>query len=277
METYDQIALQTSRQLTNQFSSSFGLASRLFAKRYRQDIYNIYGLVRLADEIVDTYRPTNMKQLLDQLETETYQAIEDSYSSNLIVHAFQLTARKHGISKELIAPFFASMRTDIKPPKQLTQAAYKTYIYGSAEVVGLMCLKVFCQGDHTLYEHLRPGAEALGSAFQKVNFLRDVAEDHNQLQRFYFPDHQYATFNESAKQQVIDDIMKDFETSRGALNQLPKGTRKPVLVAYKLYRELLTKLQTASIDEIKSQRIRVSNGRKVVIALAVWIGWYGKA
>lgn len=273
MDVYDRVAQTVARDMTNQFSSSFGTASRLFAKRYRQDIYNIYGLVRLADEIVDTYRPANMRELLDELEADTYRAIKDGYSSNLIVHAFQITANNYGIGKDLIGPFFDSMRTDIKPPQQFSQKTYDTYIYGSANVVGLMCLKVFCEGNQKLYQQLRAGAEALGSAFQKVNFLRDLADDHTELNRFYFPDCSYKTFDDTAKQQVVDDIAKDFETSMAAINQLPVGARKPVLVAYKIYQKLLHALDIATVEQIKQQRLRISDRRKLSIAAAVWIGW----
>lgn len=277
MDTYHQVALSTAKQMTTQFSSSFGLASRLFPKDQRQSIYNIYGLVRLADEIVDTYRGADALSLLDQLEQDTYQAITDGYSTNLVVHAFQITAREYEIGKDLVTPFFASMRTDIKPPKAFTKQAYQKYIYGSAEVVGLMCLKVFCQSNDQQYEQLKVGAQALGSAFQKVNFLRDLQADHNELERFYFPGTSYEGLRETDKQAIIEDIHHDFMASRESLNQLPKAARKPVLVAYLCYGKLLDKLAAASVGEIKTRRIRLSGSYKLWVFVKVMVGLHGKA
>jgi phytoene/squalene synthetase len=182
MDLYLSTSRAGSRLFTNAYSSSFGLARRLFSKSIRQHIYDIYGLTRIADEIVDTYHGPHAEAMLNELEAETYRAMERGYSANPIVHAFQATARQFGITQALLKPFFASMRTDLTK-KSFTASQYQAYIYGSAEVVGLMCLRVFCNGDDARYDSLKDGASKLGAAYQKVNFLRDIAEDYKELGR----------------------------------------------------------------------------------------------
>ncbi|MDL2341780.1 MAG: squalene/phytoene synthase family protein [Patescibacteria group bacterium] len=261
MDQYDAVATQTARLVTNSYSSSFGLATRLFPLSIRADIYNIYGLVRLADEIVDTYLGTDTRQQLDALEAEVYLALKQHYSTNLIVHAFQLTANKYRIGKDLIAPFFYSMRLDTSL-QQYTPALYKRYIDGSAEVVGLMCLKVFVDNE-TEYKHLEPGARALGSAFQKVNFLRDLAADQTELQRFYFPHTSFKTFDDNAKAVIIADIEADFMAAKQAIPQLPVSARAAVSAAYTYYFRLLWKLKVASAKDLLQKRVRINNATKL--------------
>lgn len=263
MEQYNRVASQTAKLVTNSYSSSFGLATRLLPLAIRGDIYNIYGLVRLADEIVDTYKGKDARQQLDALEQEVYTALASHYSTNLIVHAFQLTACKYGIGKELIAPFFYSMRLDTAP-QEYTRKLYERYIDGSAEVVGLMCLKVFVHSPAE-YNHLEPGARALGAAFQKVNFLRDFAADKNELQRSYFPGVSYESFDEDAKQIITDDIEQDFKTARLAISQLPDSARPAVGAAYSYYLRLLLKLKVTPASEIKKKRVRINNAVKVAL------------
>ena len=271
MEQYNTSAMLASEIVTKTFSTSFSSASKLFADSIRQDIYNIYGLVRIADEIVDTYQGHYAAQMLDELETETYQALKRTFSSNLIVHAFALTATKFGISKELVKPFFQSMRTDLTK-KTFDKKAYQAYIYGSAEVVGLMCLKVYCGSDEKLYHQLKPGACALGSAFQKVNFLRDLADDYATRGRYYFPIGNYQTFGEKEKKVIISDIEKDFHRAQTAINKLPENSRKATQAAFIYYQALLSKLRSTSAVKIKEQRIRVNNVHKLLLLIRVKLG-----
>jgi phytoene synthase len=264
MEVYTRTAEQMSRVLTNNYSTSFGLATRLFGLEIRTHIYNVYGLVRLADEIVDTYTGSDAAQLLNDLQSETYAAIPRGYSTNPVVHAFAGTAKKFGIGAPLIDPFFESMRMDLQP-KNYKTTDYERYIYGSAQVVGLMCLKVFCQGDAKQYKKLEPGAKALGGAFQKVNFLRDIADDHERLGRYYFPVGSFKDFDEETKLRIIADIDRDFTLAHTAILQLPPAARPAVMAAYTYYLRLHNKLRAAPADVIKKQRIRVSNSHKLAV------------
>ena len=212
MELYSKVSSLLAQLLTRKYSSSFSSASRLFPKQVQIHIYNIYGLVRVADEIVDTYDGNGKRALLDNLEQEVYDAIERGFSANPIVQAFSETAKSNAITKELIAPFFESMRMDISQ-KSFNKQEYETYIYGSAEVIGLMCLKVFCEHSGGTYKTLKPGAQRLGAAYQKVNFLRDMAADYMELGRVYFPNVTYENFNEHEKLAIINDIHTDFRRS----------------------------------------------------------------
>lgn len=264
MDLYTRTAGQMSQVLTNNYSTSFGLATRLFGAEIRPHIYNVYGLVRLADEIVDTYTGSDAGQLLDDLQAETHAAIPRGYSTNTVVHAFAVTAKKFGIDASLIDPFFESMRIDLHP-KNYKSEDYERYIYGSAQVVGLMCLKVFCQGDAAQYEKLEPGAKALGGAFQKVNFLRDIADDHERLGRYYFPVGSFKDFDEETKMYIVLDIDRDFALAHAAIVRLPVTARPAVMAAYKYYLRLHNKLRQTPADVIKKQRIRVSNPHKLAV------------
>ena len=266
MELYDSVAYEASKRLTLSYSTSFGISSRLLGKSIRPHIYAIYGLVRIADEIVDTYKGIDARQLLDDLESETVAAIQRGYSTNPIVHAFALTAAKYAIEQSLITPFFASMRMDLIPrlydPKE-----YEQYIHGSAEVVGLMCLKVFCDNDSKKYNDLQSGAAALGSAYQKVNFLRDMAADYTQLGRLYFPNVTYETFDEAAKQSIVNDIKNDFTKARVAIKSLPSSSRKATMTSLVYYNDLLQKLERTPVATLKSTRIRLPSRRKAALLL----------
>jgi len=264
MDLYTRTASQMSQVLTNNYSTSFGLATRLFGREIRAYIYNVYGLVRLADEIVDTYAGRDAGELLNALQAETHAAIPRAYSTNPVVHAFAITAAKFGITKTLIDPFFESMRIDLKP-KNYHAKDYKRYIYGSAQVVGLMCLKVFCHGDAAQYKKLEPGAKALGGAFQKVNFLRDIADDHERLGRYYFPVGSFAGFDEATKIQIVADIDADFALAHTAIRQLPTSARPAVMAAYQYYLRLHKKLRATPAATIKKQRIRISNPHKLAV------------
>lgn len=266
MELYQKTAYQISRLLTNSYSTSFSLSSRFFTPSVRSHIYAIYGLVRIADEVVDTYQGADAGKLLDQLENQTNEAIESGYSTNPIIHSFALTVREFKIDSQLITAFFASMRMDLIDIAY-TKELYETYIYGSAEVIGLMCLRVFVSGDEAAYQNLADGAARLGSAYQKVNFLRDIAADYQERGRFYFPDTTYQSFDETAKQQVVDDIKKDFTAALPSLLKLPDSSRRATMISYVYYRELLEKLDNSSIETIKANRLRVSSARKLTLML----------
>lgn len=266
MELYDKVAYENSKHLTLSYSTSFGMSSRLFPKNMQRHIYAIYGLVRIADEIVDTYKGVDAATLLDDLEAMTYATIKSGYSTNPVVHAFARTAALYGIDKTLIAPFFASMRMDLHP-QTYTPDNYQKYIHGSAEVVGLMCLKVFLDGDEKRYSELRDGAAALGSAYQKVNFLRDMAADYKELGRLYFPGVDYDDFDEAAKREIIHDIKQDFEKALPALRELPVSSRRATMMSYVYYSELLKKLEETPAATIRTTRIRLPSHRKFVLMI----------
>ena len=216
MELYTNVSYRISKQITLDYSTSFGSSTRLFSRAIRPHIYAIYGLVRISDEVVDVYRGDDSLTLLRELEAEVYATMERGYSTNPVVHAFSQTATKFGIGEQLIRPFFDSMAMDMTPT-DYTQELYEQYIYGSAEVIGLMCLKVFVDGHQARYAELESGARALGSAYQKVNFLRDMAADYSELGRVYFPGVSFEQFDEQAKQMIIQDIEAEFATAKRAL------------------------------------------------------------
>lgn len=267
MNLYDDVALVAAKQLTERYSTSFSKATSLFPVSIRAHIYNVYGMVRVADEIVDTYTGDDALQILDEFEQSIYVAIKRKYSANIIIHAFCLTANKYGIDKTLIEPFFASMRTDCQGSYDSSQ--YEAYIHGSAEVVGLMCLRVFVDNDTASYNQLAPGAKALGSAFQKVNFLRDITDDNERLGRYYFPIGSYDSFDESHKQMIVDDIRKDFKLAAAATEQLPAGARLAVRSATGYYSALLNKLDKSTASQLQQRRIRVSDSRKLLLLVTL--------
>ena len=264
MELYDKVAYENSRHLTLRYSTSFGISSRFFNKQMQPHIYAIYALVRIADEIVDTYAGEQAPKLLDELESQVYETLRTGYDTDLVVHAFCKTANQYGIDKVLIQPFFDSMRMDLTP-QTYKSTDYKKYIHGSAEVVGLMCLRVFLDGDTESYEELAPGAAALGSAYQKVNFLRDLAADYKELGRLYFPHITYDMFDEQQKQLIVDDIKNDFSQALPALRMLPSSSRKATLMSYVYYSELLKKLERTPAMTIKHTRVRLPSRRKLLL------------
>lgn len=261
MEQYTQTCYKIARTVTLNYSTSFSKSSQLFSSDIRNHIYAIYGLVRVADEIVDTYKGKDVVQVLKDLETSTLQSIETGFSPNPLVHAFATTARRYGIGHTLIQPFFKSMQMDTQP-HTYTPELYLEYIYGSSEVVGLMCLKVFCDNE-TQYKKLEPGAKALGSAYQKVNFLRDIKADYDDLGRVYFPGVIFETFNIQQKEAIIKEIKNDFKKAQPAVAKLPKNARAAVALSFEYYSELLNKLERTSVEKIKAGRIRVNNSKKV--------------
>lgn len=268
MDLYDQVSIETAGIVTKRYSTSFSLACRLFPRDLRNSIYSIYGLVRVADEIVDTYAGPGARKLLDSLEAETEAALELGYSANPIVHAFARTAREFGISPDLTKPFFASMRQDLTK-QHYTKAMLDEYIYGSAEVVGLMCLRVFTRGNQAEYERLLPGARSLGAAFQKVNFLRDLGSDEASLGRIYFPQLVDGQLDEVAKSAIEADIAADFEAARKAIILLPPAARPAVQLAYVYYIELFHRIQATSPHNLRTIRVRVSNPVKIWLFVRV--------
>ena len=264
MKLYDEYSQEAAARLTQRYSTSFGLSIRLFTPELRPHIYAIYGLVRIADEIVDTYMGPDSAELLDELQADVQRALSTGYSTNPIVHAFAATARQYDINDELIGPFFESMRMDLHP-EAFTQESYERYIHGSAEVIGLMCLKVFVNKDQALYDSLRPGAQRLGAAYQKINFLRDIASDAEQRGRWYFPEGSFETFDDAQKTNIINDIEADVKAADEAVRRLPKNARRAVKLSIRYYHELLEKLHTVPAEQLLQRRVRVPNGKKLLL------------
>jgi phytoene/squalene synthetase len=240
-------------------------------KSIRNDIYNIYGFVRFADEIVDSFHDYDKKSLFNRFSDDLEHALKDKISLNPILNSFQYTYHKYGIDKSLVDAFMRSMRLDLHKTNYLTEEEYKAYIYGSADVVGLMCLKVFVKGDHAKYEELKDTAMSLGSAFQKVNFLRDLKADFEGLDRTYFPNMDLNNLDESSKQVIIDDIEKDFEKGLSGIKRLPIEAKFGVFMAYRYYSQLLKKLKKTPALKIKDSRIRVSNPKKVELLMRSYV------
>lgn len=255
---------ECSRVVTERYSTSFSSAIRLLHKDLRQPIFNIYGFVRFADEIVDTFHTFDKSALLKQFEQETWDALERGISLNPILHSFQQTVNVYDIDHNLINAFFRSMEMDLTK-KCYDCDGYKQYIYGSAEVVGLMCLYVFCEGKKDMYESLRQPARALGAAFQKVNFLRDIKADYNGLARVYFPGCDFNNFTSRDKQQIEEDIQQDFDAAYRGILELPLKARFGVYVAYKYYLSLFRKIRRMHPASVLQRRIRIPNYRKALI------------
>ncbi|WP_299333911.1 phytoene/squalene synthase family protein [uncultured Psychroserpens sp.] len=259
---FDTVSNQCSKTVTKSYSTSFSLATKMLSNSIRQDIYNIYGFVRFADEIVDTFHDYDKELLFNNFTKDLELALEHKISLNPILNSFQETFHKYEIDMELVNAFMKSMRLDLHKQDYLTDAEYKEYIYGSADVVGLMCLKVFVKGDNEKYESLKDSAMSLGSAFQKVNFLRDLKADFEDLSRTYFPNTDLNQLDEASKQAIIDDIENDFAKGLHGIKKLPIEAKFGVFMAYRYYSQLLKKLKKTPALEIKSTRIRVPNYKK---------------
>jgi len=266
MQLFHEMSHRCGRVVTECYSNSFSSSVRLLHRDLREAIYSIYGLVRIADEIVDTFHDQDKGQLLSGFREATFTAVEKGISLNPILHGFQLTIRKYEIDPALIDAFFSSMETDIHQTRH-DAASYSRYIFGSAEAVGLMCLCVFCEGDQPLYERLSPYARSLGAAFQKVNFLRDLGADYRELKRDYFPDNAGSFFTEGKKQTIEKEIMADFQHAEKGIAQLPPKARLGVYVAYKYYFKLFKKIRGTAPRQILEQRVRIPNYQKWLILL----------
>ena len=260
---FDKVSADCSKNVTNSYSTSFSLATKMLSKSIRQDIYNIYGFVRFADEIVDTFHDYDKKELLNRFIDELNFSLKNKISTNPILNSFQYTVNKYNIDYGLIDSFLKSMKMDLKKIKYNSEKEYKEYIYGSADVVGLMCLKVFVSGDEETYKKLKPSAMALGSAFQKVNFLRDLNADFHDLNRTYFPNLDFKAFDDQSKMLIMEDIENDFRKALKGIYELPNNSKFGVYAAYKYYRRLLVKLKRTSYMKIKNERVRVPNYQKV--------------
>ncbi len=259
---FDTVSQLCSKQVTRSYSTSFSLATKMLAPTIRQDIYNIYGFVRLADEIVDSFQGYDQGTLFNRLENDLKLALKEKISLNPILNSFQHTVDKYNIETELINAFMDSMRLDLSKFIYNNEEEYRKYIYGSADVVGLMCLKVFVQGDVKKYEQLKDAAMQLGSAFQKVNFLRDLKEDYEGLSRTYFPNTNLEMLDENSKENIINDIEENFKKGYEGILQLPPEAKFGVFMAYRYYRRLLKKLSKTPAIDIKNARIRVPNYEK---------------
>jgi 15-cis-phytoene synthase len=260
-QLFDNVSIRTSRLTTRAYSTSFSLGIFCLQREYRDPIYALYGWVRFADEIVDTFHEYDKKKLLDRFRDDTYRAIEEGISLNPILHSFQQTVNHYQIEKELTDTFLRSMEWDLARTTYDEQSM-KEYILGSAEVVGLMCLRVFCKGDDLLYQQLKPAAMSLGSAFQKVNFLRDLKADFT-MGRVYFPELQLNRLDEQSKQLIEDSIQKDFDDSLAGIKDLPRGARFGVYVAYVYYLALFKKIKNSPSEIVLQQRISVRKREKI--------------
>ncbi|MET1260885.1 phytoene/squalene synthase family protein [Flagellimonas sp. DF-77] len=259
---FDTVSYDCSKIVTQSYSTSFALATKMLGTSIRADIYNIYGFVRFADEIVDTFHDYDKARLFEAFEKDLQLALDEKISLNPILNSFQHTFHKYDIPIELVRAFMKSMRMDLVKKQYQTTAEYKEYIYGSADVVGLMCLCVFVNGDMERYEALKHSAMALGSAFQKVNFLRDLKADFEDLERSYFPNTNLMELDEASKRRIVDEIKADFEMGYAGIQKLPEEAKFGVYTAYKYYYKLLQKLQNTPPLEIKNTRIRVPNYQK---------------
>ncbi len=262
---FDHISGECSKIVTQTYSTSFSMATKMLHISIRPHIYNIYGFVRFADEIVDSFHRYPKKDLLDRFEEDLYFSLDQKISLNPILNSFQQTVNEFEIDHKLIASFIKSMRWDLDKKVYDTEEEYKTYIYGSADVVGLMCLKVFVKGDDAQYNKLKPSAMALGSAFQKVNFLRDLKDDFQDLNRTYFPSVNFNQFDESSKSSIIAEIERDFELALTGIFKLPMEAQFGVYTAYKYYSKLLKKLKNTPSVNIQNTRIRVPNYQKMSV------------
>jgi phytoene synthase len=264
MNLYNETCFECSKLVTAKYSTSFSAGIKAFDKKFRNPIYAIYGFVRLSDEIVDTFHDYNKQQLISDFRKETFKAIDQKISLNPILNAFQQVVNQYDIATDLIDAFLLSMEMDLDK-KNYDKESYRTYIFGSAEVVGLMCLKVFCGDDEHLYRQLLPNACSLGSAFQKVNFLRDVKADLEERGRTYFPGVNFKNFTEQDKHRIEADIKKDFDDGFEGIKQLPTGCRLGVYIAYCYYLQLFKKITGITAATLMQKRIRISDTRKMSI------------
>lgn len=269
-ELFDHVSFKCSKIVTQDYSTSFSMGIKLFDKSIRNSIFSIYGFVRFADEIVDTFHNYDKSVLFSNFEEDYYRAYNHGISLNPILNSFQLTVHKYNIDDELIQAFLKSMHSDLSK-KEFDNEEIKAYIYGSADVVGLMCLKVFVNGDEERYQALKPAAMRLGSAFQKVNFLRDINKDINQLQRIYFPILRGKELTEDLKKKIIEDINEDFSVALKGIKQLPNSSKNGVYAAYVYYSKLTAKIGRTPVRRLLNERIRVQNRVKIWTLISIFI------
>lgn len=265
MNLYNKISFKTSKLITNKYSTSFSIAVSYLPYEMRQSIYSIYGFVRMADEIVDTFHTANQNLILDDFEKDYYKTLENGISMNPVLHSFGITVTKYQFPNELVDSFLKSMKADLSKQIYDNNTELDTYIHGSANVVGLMCLLVFLEGDKAKYNELKDSAMKLGAAFQKVNFLRDLKADTQGLNRLYFHDVDMNNFTEEVKQQLIKNIERDFDETKIGIRKLPGRSKLAVFIAFTYYKNLLQKLQKTPADKIISTRIRVLDVTKFAL------------
>ncbi len=270
-ELFDQTSLECGKLITQRYSTSFTLGIQTLDKKFHAPVYAIYGFVRYADEIVDTFLEHDKATLLSEFRKETYAAIDAKLSLNPVLHGFQLIVNKYEIDLALIESFFQSMAMDLDF-STYNESRYQEYIYGSAEVVGLMCLKVFVEGNEAMYQQLQRPARRLGSAFQKVNFLRDIKSDFEERGRVYFPGVSYELFDITDKSAIEKDIQQDFEEALIGISQLPDGAKLGVKVAYLYYQKLFDKIKGLSASVITKERIRIPNSQKFTLLVGTYFG-----
>ncbi|MCY7359275.1 MAG: phytoene/squalene synthase family protein [Rudanella sp.] len=270
MALFNQTALECSKLITENYSTSFTLGIKTLDRKFHLPIYAIYGFVRFADEIVDTFHDFDKKTLLDRFRHDTYEAIEEGISLNPVLHSFQMVVRQYNIERELIDAFLKSMEMDLYLQDYDTKE-YCEYIYGSAEVVGLMCLRVFCEGNCPDYDRLREPARKLGAAFQKVNFLRDVKSDYQERGRTYFPGVDFNDFSRDAKELIEDDIQRDFDEAYIGIMNLPRGARMGVYLAYTYYQTLFNKIKALPVAQIQTERVRVPDAKKIALLAQTYL------
>ena len=269
MDLFNQTSLECSRLIPQRYSTSFTLGIKTLDKKFHLPVYAIYGFVRYADEIVDTFHDYDKRTLLQDFKTETYKAIEDGVSFNPVLHSFQLVVNQYKIDHDLIEAFLYSMELDLEETTY-DKTGYEQYIYGSAEVVGLMCLKVFCENNQALYDSLVAPAKKLGAAFQKVNFIRDIKSDYEERGRVYFPGVDFNLFTKPAKDLIEQDIQKDFDEALEGILRLPKGAKLGVYLAYRYYLKLFRKIKRLPASRIKQERIRIKDSMKMRILLLTY-------
>ena len=270
---FDTVSFECSRTVTKSYSTSFSAAVKMLAPKIRQDIYNIYGFVRFADEIVDSFHDYNKKELFDLFEKDLAAALQNKISLNPILNSFQNTVHKFNIPETMIAAFMKSMKLDLHKTTYQSLEEYNDYIYGSADVVGLMCLKVFVDGDQKMFDDLKHSAMRLGSAFQKVNFLRDLKADYEDLNRTYFPNTDLSKLDETSKNEIIKEIEADFAAGFQGIVNLPLEAKFGVYTAYIYYKKLLSKLKKTPSLEIKNTRIRVPDYQKFGLLARCYVSY----
>ncbi|HQV35924.1 MAG TPA: phytoene/squalene synthase family protein [Flavobacterium sp.] len=270
---FDHVSFECSKLVTKSYSTSFSSAVKMLAPSIREDIYNIYGFVRFADEIVDSFHQYDKELLFELFEHDLEKALQNKISLNPILNSFQHTVNRYEIPKDLIDAFMKSMKQDLYKKEYQTTAEYQEYIYGSADVVGLMCLKVFVKGNEELYEELKHSAMRLGSAFQKVNFLRDLKADFEDLNRTYFPNTNLNQLDETSKQEIIAEIESDFAAGFVGIQKLPIEAKFGVYTAYIYYKKLLSKLKKTPSLEIKNTRIRVPDYEKAGLLAKCYLNY----
>lgn len=271
MELYNNTTFELSKQIARNYSTSFYMSSNLLKKEEKKAIFAIYGFVRVADEIVDSFHAYNKLELLNDFENQLLEAIEKGISTNPVLHSFQLTLRKYNIPYSLVDAFLNSMKMDLDKKVYENREETEEYIYGSANVVGLMCLKVFTNDNEGEYNRLMTPAMKLGSAFQKVNFLRDLNADINGLNRVYFSDYDFQQFDEQSKRKIIDEIRGEFNEAYEGIKQLPGRSRLAVLTAYYYYMSLLRKIEATPPHQVMNARISVRNTRKFILLLKAMV------